>query len=144
MTASRATIRRMSLGGRVAIVTGGGSGIGRAIALRLAADGAAVALCGTRRDPLDATAREITGAGGRAMARVADVASEAAVAEWVAATIAGLERIDILVNNAGIAGPTAAVVEAPTAEWERTLAINLTGAFLCAKHAIPHLVAASA
>ena len=60
----------------------------------------------------------------------------------VASTVARFGRLDILVNNAGIAGPTAPVVEAPTAEWERTLAINLTGAFLCAKHAIPHLIGA--
>ena len=131
----------MTLAGRVAIVTGGGSGIGRAIALRFAADGAAVSLCGTRRDPLDATAAEITRAGGRAIAVVADISDQAAVARMVAATVAELGRPGILVNNAGIAGPTAAVADAPAAEWERTLAINLTGAFLCAKHAIPHMVA---
>lgn len=59
----------------------------------------------------------------------------------VGATIHAFGRLDILVNNAGIAGPTAAVAEARCEDWERTLAVNLTGAFLCAKHAIPHLMA---
>jgi NAD(P)-dependent dehydrogenase (short-subunit alcohol dehydrogenase family) len=79
--------------------------------------------------------------GGRALARVADVSDETAVAHMVADTVERFGRLDILVNNAGIAGPTAAVSESPADEWARTLAINLTGAFLCAKHAIPHLVA---
>jgi NAD(P)-dependent dehydrogenase (short-subunit alcohol dehydrogenase family) len=131
----------VNIAGRVALVTGGGHGIGRAIALRFAREGAAVAICGTAREPLDATAREIADAGGRARARVADVAEEAAVAELVAETVQAFGGLDILVNNAGIAGPTAAVADAKAADWERTLAINLTGAFLCAKHAIPHLIA---
>jgi NAD(P)-dependent dehydrogenase (short-subunit alcohol dehydrogenase family) len=132
----------MKLAHRVAIVTGGGRGIGRAIALGLAAEGAAVTVSGTGRAPLEATAAEIVTHGGRALALVADVADEAAVARMVAGTVAHYGRLDILVNNAGIAGPTAAVAETPADEWARTLAINLTGAFLCAKHAIPHLVAA--
>src|SRR5438045_2972851 len=72
---------------------------------------------------------------------VADVASEPAVVKLVESTVRELGRLDILVNNAGIAGPTAAVAEARCEDWERTLAVNLTGAFLCAKYAIPHLVA---
>ena len=72
---------------------------------------------------------------------IADVADEAAVARAIAATVARFGRLDILVNNAGIAGPTAAAVDARREEWARTLDVNLTGAFLCAKHAIPHLTA---
>jgi NAD(P)-dependent dehydrogenase (short-subunit alcohol dehydrogenase family) len=132
----------MKLANRVAIITGGGHGIGRAIALRFAAEGAAVTVAGTRRDPLDTTAAEIVGSGGRSLALVADVADESAAARMVEETVRKYGRLDILVNNAGIAGPTALVADMRCDEWERTLAINLTGAFLCAKHAIPHLVAA--
>ena len=129
----------MKLDGRVAIVTGGGHGLGRAIALRFASEGAAVTVMGTGREKLDATAREVIAAGGRSLAVVADVASERDVTRTVQATHREFGRLDILVNNAGIAGPTAAVADARCEDWERTLAVNLTGAFLCAKHAIPHL-----
>jgi NAD(P)-dependent dehydrogenase (short-subunit alcohol dehydrogenase family) len=131
----------VKLAGKVAIITGGGRGIGRAIALRFVAEGAAVALSGTGREHLDATAAEIAAAGGRALAVVADVADEAAVARMVATTVARFGGLHILVNNAGISGPTANVVETRCEDWERTLAVNLTGAMLCAKHAIPHLAA---
>jgi NAD(P)-dependent dehydrogenase (short-subunit alcohol dehydrogenase family) len=131
----------MKLSQRVAIVTGGGHGIGRAIALRFAAEGAALMLAGTGRERLDATAREIGERGGRARIALTDVADEAAVAAMTAATLAAFGGLDILVNNAGIAGPTAAVADLALDQWERTLAINLTGAMLCAKHALPHLIA---
>jgi NAD(P)-dependent dehydrogenase (short-subunit alcohol dehydrogenase family) len=131
----------MKLSGKVAIVTGGGRGLGRAIALRFVEEGAAVALTGTGRAHLEATAREIAAAGGRSLAVVADVASEPDVVRMVDETVRAFGRLDILVNNAGIAGPTASVAEAKCEDWERTLAVNLTGAFLCSKHAIPHLIA---
>jgi len=130
----------MKLAGQVAIVTGGGRGIGRAIALRFAAEGAAVTLAGTGRERLESTAREIGERGGRARVTLTDVAGEAAVKAMVAATLADFGRLDILVNNAGIAGPTAAAIDVDRDEWDRTLAINLTGAFLCAKHALPHMI----
>jgi NAD(P)-dependent dehydrogenase (short-subunit alcohol dehydrogenase family) len=128
------------LTGRVALITGGGRGIGRAIAMRFAAEGAAVMLAATRRDALDATAGEIRKSGGRAATTIADVADEAAVKAMVGATLAELGRLDILVNNAGVGGPTLRVVDMERADWDRTLAVNVTGAFLCAKHAIPHMV----
>ena len=131
----------MKLDGKVAIITGGGHGIGSVIATRFAAEGAAVAICGTGRPRLESTVAGIVSSGGRALAVVADVSDEAAVKPMVEATVARFGGLDILVNNAGIAGPTAPVTEMKREEWERTLAINLTGAFLCAKHAIPHMVA---
>ena len=131
----------MRLSGQVALITGGGRGIGRAIALRFASEGAAVMLAATRRDTLEATAAEIRTAGGRAATALADVADEAAVKSVVAATLAQLGGLDILVNNAGVGGPTLRVVDMERADWDRTLAVNVTGAFLCSKHAVPHMVA---
>ena len=128
------------LTGKVALITGGGRGIGRAIALRFVSEGAAVMLAATRRDTLEATAGEIRKGGGRAATTVTDVADEAAVKAMVAATLAQLGGLDILVNNAGIGGPTLRVVDMERAEWDRTLAVNVTGAFLCAKHAVPHMI----
>jgi NAD(P)-dependent dehydrogenase (short-subunit alcohol dehydrogenase family) len=130
----------VKLAGKVAIVTGGGRGIGRAISLRLAAEGAAVTVSGTGRAHLDATAAEIQSSGGRAMVSITDVSDEAAVRRMVAETLAAFGRIDMLVNNAGISGPTAPIVELDLAGWERTLAVNTTGAFLCAKHALPSMI----
>ena len=135
------TVASGKLAGQVAIVTGGGHGIGGAIARRFAAEGAAVALAGTGREALEATARAIRAAGGRATALPTDVADEAAVERLVASTLAEHGRLDILVNNAGIAGPTAAAIDMEREAWERTLAVNLTGALLCAKHALPHMIA---
>jgi NAD(P)-dependent dehydrogenase (short-subunit alcohol dehydrogenase family) len=130
----------MKLDGKVAIITGGGRGIGRAIALRFAAEGAAVAVAGTTREMVDAVAQQIRERTGRSLALVTDVADESQVEHMVSATMSEFGRIDILVNNAGIAGPTALVPEVSREDWDRTIAINLTGAFLCAKHTLPHLI----
>jgi len=131
----------MKLSGKVALITGGGRGIGRAIALRFVAEGAAVMLAGTSREALEATAGELTKSGGRAATCVADVSDEAAVARLVAATLEGFGQLDILVNNAGVGGPTAKLVDTARTDWDRTLAVNVTGAYLCAKHAVPGMVA---
>src|SRR5262245_52208919 len=131
----------VKLAGRVAIVTGGGRGIGRAIALRFAGEGAAVVLAATGRDGLERTAAEVRAAGGRALALSTDVADEVAVARMVGAAVSEFGRLDVLVNNAGVSGPTARIVDTDRADWDRTLAVNVTGAFLCAKHAVPHMIA---
>lgn len=130
-----------ALKGQVAVITGGGRGIGRHIALRFAAEGAAVALGATGAGALDGTAKEIQAAGGRAIAIPTDVASEDAVMNLVKRTVTEFGRLDILVNNSGIAGPTAPATELKLADWQRTLDINLTGAMLCSKHAAPHMIA---
>ncbi|HKP87432.1 MAG TPA: SDR family oxidoreductase [Blastocatellia bacterium] len=130
----------MKLDGKVSIITGGGRGIGRAIALRFAAEGAAVVVSGTRKEALDRVAQEVRERGGRALAIASDVADEADVERLVAATLDEFGRVDILVNNAGIAGPTALATDVTREDWDRTLAVNLTGAFLCAKHVLPHLI----
>jgi NAD(P)-dependent dehydrogenase (short-subunit alcohol dehydrogenase family) len=130
----------MKLDGKVSIVTGGGRGIGRAIALRFAAEGADVVVSGTTKETLDRVAGEIRESGRRALAVVADVADEADAERLVAGALDEFGGIDILVNNAGIAGPTALATDVTREDWDRTLAVNLTGAFLCAKHVLPHLI----
>jgi NAD(P)-dependent dehydrogenase (short-subunit alcohol dehydrogenase family) len=132
--------RRMKLEGKVAIITGGGGGIGKAIALRYTREGASVVVAGPTEEKIKAVEKEILDIGGRALAVHTDVAEEADVERMVGATLSSFGQIDILVNNAGIAGPTALVPNVSREDWDRTFAINLTGAFLCAKHVFPHLI----
>jgi NAD(P)-dependent dehydrogenase (short-subunit alcohol dehydrogenase family) len=130
----------MKLEGKVAIVTGGGGGIGRVISLRYTREGASVVLAGPTEEKIKSVEKEITDIGGRAISVHADVAEEADVQRIVAATLSAFSKIDILVNNAGVAGPTALVHNITRGDWDRTFAINLTGAFLCAKHVLPQLI----
>ena len=126
------------LAGMVAVITGAGSGVGRAVALALAAAGGMPVLVGRTQDPLWETAALVAGAGGQSLVRPADVTDEAAVAEVFAQTAGELEGIDAAILAAGV-GRYGPIESYPLADWEETLAINLTGAFLCAKAAIPHL-----
>ncbi len=125
--------------GRVAIVTGAGRNIGRAIALELAAGGAAVVVNGrANRANIDAVVGEIEARGGEALAAIADVTDEAAVERMVAATIKRFGRIDVLVNNA--AGRPERSLEAMSlADWRGVMATILDGAFLNVKAALPYL-----
>jgi len=136
----------MRLAGKVAIVTGAGSGIGRAIALRLASEGAKVAVAGQRLERVEETARLIAAAGGDALARACDVANAAQVEQLVGATVERFGGLHVLVNNAAKnrpAAPLAETVAELTEEWwHATMDVNATGAFLCAKHALPHMIAA--
>jgi NAD(P)-dependent dehydrogenase (short-subunit alcohol dehydrogenase family) len=135
----------MRLDGKVAIVTGAGSGIGRAIALRLAVEGAAVVVGGRRPAPLEETVAAIVAAGGRARAVACDVAVPEEVAQLIAAAGEGFGGLDVLVNNAATNRPEAAVAERVAeldpAWWEATLSVTLTGAMLCARAALPALIA---
>jgi len=130
----------MKLKSKVAIVTGGGGGIGRAISLRFASEGASVVIAGPTAEKVAAVEKEIRDAGNRAFAVLTDVADEASVQQMVSATLDEFGQIDVMVNNAGIAGPTALVPNVSREEWDHTFAINLTGAFLCAKYALPHMI----
>ena len=115
---------RFSLDGLVAIITGGGTGIGRGAALVLAEHGADVVLAGRRPEPLESTALEITALGGRALAVPTDVTSPDACQDLVDTTLAELGRVDILVNNAGGA-ETKSILKWPDDDWHQTLALNL-------------------
>jgi NAD(P)-dependent dehydrogenase (short-subunit alcohol dehydrogenase family) len=117
------------------LVTAGGSGIGRVTAKAFAEAGARVFICDTDRSVLERTLTEVPGLAGT----VADVSDEGEVAELFAAAFAHLGGLDVLVNMAGTAGPTASLENVSLADWRRCLAVNLDGAFLCAKAAIPHL-----
>jgi NADP-dependent 3-hydroxy acid dehydrogenase YdfG len=127
------------LEGTVALVTGASSGIGEATAKRLAAEGAAVAVAARRFDRLEALAREIDDAGGKALAIEADVTDRAQAEALVERTVKELGRLDTVVNNAGVMllGPAAG---APIDEWERMVDLNVKGLLYVAKAALPHLV----
>ena len=115
---------------KVAVVTGGGTGIGKATAIRFAASGAKVVVAGRRRATIDSVAQETGG-----VAIVADVTDEEQVAGLFAEAKARLGSVDVLFNNAGISGPIASLIEMDTASWDECVAINLRGAMLCMKYA---------
>jgi NAD(P)-dependent dehydrogenase (short-subunit alcohol dehydrogenase family) len=123
----------------VALVTGGGRGIGRAIAVRLAAEGAAVAICSRTERELKDTVRKITRGNGEASYRVADLASVAAIRSLARDLRRRYSRIDILVNNASLLGPRRSIAEYPLKDWEAVLKVNLTAPFLLTQEVL-HLM----
>ena len=128
------------LNGKVAIVTGGGVGIGEAIALAFAAEGAAVVVAARMLPRLEAVAEKIRSQGGKATAIQTDVSDEEQVKSMVAQAISEYGRVDILVNNSGIAGPTVNVVDLELKDWNETLAIDLTGVMLCSRETLKGMV----
>src|SRR3954451_13571505 len=127
-----------NLAGMVAVITGAGSGVGRAVALGLAAAGGTPVLIGRTREPLAETAVLVASVGGHSLVRPADVTDQAAVEAVFAQAADELEGIDAAILAAGV-GRYGPIESFPLADWEETLATNLTGPFLCAKAAIPHL-----
>jgi NAD(P)-dependent dehydrogenase (short-subunit alcohol dehydrogenase family) len=121
--------------GRIAIVTGAGSGIGRAIAQALAVDGWAIALAGRRPQPLHETARAIDPDASRTLVLPTDVTDAAAVGALFAAVVERWGRLDLLVNNAGIFPPALPLEEIGPDDWRAAVEVNLTGAFLCTQAA---------
>lgn len=120
--------------GKVALVTGASSGIGHATAKAFASEGAKVTLAARREDELSELASEIEAAGGEATFIRTDVSRSADVEQMVAHTVDTFGRLDFGVNNAGIEGPLAMLTDMPEEDWDRVLAINLKGTFLCMQH----------
>ena len=127
------------LAGRVALVTGGGRGIGRAIALAFARYGADVAVAARTQAEVEAVAEEVRALGRRALALEADVSREGAAAYIVHQTLAGLGRLDILVNNAG-AFHRALVADLEVEDWDRVIGTNLRGPYLVTRAALPTML----
>jgi len=127
----------MMPGGRVVLVTGGGTGIGREIARAFAEAGDRVVLCGRRADVLAETAREL---GPNVEARPCDVSSDEQVTALVDGLVADRGGIDVLVNNAGVYGPIGTVLENDPAEWRRAVEVNLFGPFLMTRRVAPVMV----
>jgi 3-hydroxybutyrate dehydrogenase len=128
----------MKLNGKAAIVTGAASGLGKAIAVRFAQEGASVAIADLNKQAADAAAAEIAAAGGQAIGVAMDVTSEEDVNAGVAATVAAFGGVDILVSNAGIQ-IVHPVEEFTYAEWKKMMAIHVDGAFLTTKACLPHM-----
>jgi NAD(P)-dependent dehydrogenase (short-subunit alcohol dehydrogenase family) len=124
----------MSTTGKVAIVTGAGSGVGKAAALALLKDGWRVALAGRRIEPLQQVAAE-SGAGDRALAVSADVSDPASVKALFDQTVQAFGRLDVLFNNAGVNAPGVPLEELTLEQWKNVVDINLTGMFLCIQQA---------
>lgn len=130
----------MELEGRVAIVTGAGRGIGRAIALAFAREGADIVIASRGLPEANETAGEVKALGRRALALPVDVSAQAQVDMMVASVINRLGKVDILVNNAGIQGPIGPTAENDTGHWVETVQVNLVGTFLCCRAVLPHMI----
>lgn len=128
----------MEFTGKVAVVTGGGQGIGRACVLALAREGAAVVVADRDTEAVRVLVEGIASWGGHALAVVADVSLEADAARIAQEAVAGFDGIDILINNAGIQ-PSGTVESTPLDRWNETIAINLTGVYLTARFALPEM-----
>ncbi|MBC7251638.1 MAG: 3-oxoacyl-ACP reductase FabG [Anaerolineae bacterium] len=129
----------MKFAGKVAIVTGAARGIGKAIALKLAQEGADVVVTDMDAEGAQQVAQEITAMGRKAKAIQADVSQREAVQRLVNETIADFGRIDILVNNAGIIRRGTFLEHSPQ-EWEKVLSVNLGGTFHCTQEVVPHMI----
>ncbi len=127
------------LANKVAIVTGGGTGIGRAIAVLLSREGARVAICGRTLATLEETARQIRSGCGEVEVIRCDVSDSQSVESMVAQTVERFGRVDILVNNAGVRANSGTILEVTEEEWDRVLDIDAKGSFLCSKYAIPSM-----
>lgn len=131
---------RMS--GKCALVTGGGSGIGSAIAVAFAREGARVAICGLTEDKLRRIREEITGTGGECLPILCDISQANQVASMIESVVDEFGALQALVNNAGVRASISTAEDLGEEEWDRTFDVDAKGSWLCSKYAIPHLRAA--
>ncbi|HEX2188876.1 MAG TPA: SDR family NAD(P)-dependent oxidoreductase [Longimicrobiaceae bacterium] len=129
----------MQLQDRVALITGAGSGIGKAAAVLMAKEGAKVAALSRTEEELEETVREVEACGGEGMVVAADVSKPEEMEAAVRRVVDRWGRLDVVFANAGVNGVWAPIEELEVDEWEKTIAINLTGTFLTLKYAVPHL-----
>jgi len=125
----------MAASQKVALITGGGTGIGKSAALALAKNGYSVVITGRRKEPLDKTAAEIEKLGVKALAIVADVGKPSDVDVLFAKTKEKFGRLDVLFNNAGMGAPSVPLEDLPFEKWQQVVDVNLTGVFLCTQAA---------
>ncbi|HME43330.1 MAG TPA: SDR family NAD(P)-dependent oxidoreductase [Syntrophorhabdales bacterium] len=130
----------MRLKGRVAIVTGGGKGIGKATSLAFAREGAAVAVAGRTLSALQETCDEIKSKGGNAKPVQTDVTIEEQVIRMVSETLKAFGKVDILVNNSGVAGPIVRLADMDLARWNETIAVDLTGSMLSCREVLKYMI----
>src|SRR5215469_6303170 len=131
----------MLLAEKVAVITGGGRGIGRAIALKFAKEGATAVVSARTKSEIESVAEEIRHEGGSAIAVVADVADEVQCKNLIGVATSQFGKVDILVNNAGQYGPVKPVEEIAAAEWDRVIAVHLRGAYLLTRLVLPEMYA---
>lgn len=132
-------MNKIDLQGRVAVITGGAKGLGKATAQRMLDSGASVALWDFDQGALEAAEKELNASGRVCLVKV-DISSESEVEQALEKTLAYFQYVDILVNNAGIGGPNSPLWEVDLKEWRRTFAVNVDGVFLCSRVLVPHLL----
>jgi NAD(P)-dependent dehydrogenase (short-subunit alcohol dehydrogenase family) len=130
----------MRLIGKVAVITGGGTGIGKKTALLFAQEGADLVVLGPMPDELELIRKEIETLARRCLAHQVDLANETQVNAAIEASLKSLGQIDVLINNAAVMGSTAPVAELSTLSWIQEIAVNLTGSFLCCKAVLPGMM----
>jgi NAD(P)-dependent dehydrogenase (short-subunit alcohol dehydrogenase family) len=130
----------MELHNKIAVITGGGRGIGRAIALAYAREGADLVLASRSKEALEETRTMVEALGRKAVAVPTDIRQEESVRNLVEQTISTFGHVDILVNNSGIGGPSATLWEISPSDWEETFAVNVTGTYLCCRAFLPTMI----
>ena len=130
----------MTVKSKVALITGGGTGIGKQIALMFAQEGADLAVLGLMSDELALVRKEVETLSRRCLAYEVNVADEGQVKEAIEASLKSLGRIDVLINNAAVLGSTAPVAQLNVQSWKEEIAVNLTGSFLCCRAVLPGMI----